>query len=277
MFRYVAILWPSHDHGASNLVAAMSEKLKYSTERWECVLSVDGMTVFVTGRTSASGVISLSDQGGVIVGTLFTRVKESTDLPSKRLLSLSESASQRILSTAGRALVDEYWGRYVAFLRSDGGASRFVIRAPVSQLPCHLTRVGGVDILYSWLPDCSWLTRVRFNVDWHQLAVRLGTGWDRWHTSLLKEATTVYPGQCLEFSGSIPVRKFYWHPEQVASTGVLEDLPTAARELDLASQACIPAWASCYPALLHRLSGGFDSSVVGVFMELAAPRRALPI
>jgi asparagine synthase (glutamine-hydrolysing) len=271
MFRYLGLIWNTKDSSASELAVRFIERVRSNGE-WDYALAANGIAVFVTGCSSASSCATLKTGNGVVLGTLFPRlVSPSAHQPVPRIHSLDEGPSARIECTAGRALVEKYWGRYVAFIRRPQDSTVFVLCAPVSKLPCLLSTVDRVRIVYSWLPDCAWLARVRFSVDPQQLAIYVSTGFDRHYTSLLRESSTIYPGQCLIVTDKGENRETYWHPEEVATRDVVDNLSDATKEIAEAAALSIPAWAGAYKSIIHQLSGGFDSSVVAAYLRNGTP------
>ncbi len=269
MFRYVGLIWDPRDHEADRTARLFGARLRTSTEQWACALATHGLQVFTIGQTSASGAIHLNDHSGVILGTLFTRPRDANDDPSQRVLTIDDSLSYQVHKSSGRVLCDRYWGRYVAFIRKPLDEVALLLRAPVSSLPCYFTAAKNVTVVYSKLTDCAWLTQMRFTIDWQQVAIRLATSLDRVQTSLLKEASTVYPGECVSLAPHRVSRTFYWHPESIANRDILSDLPKAAAAMEFAAADAIAAWGRSYRSIIHLLSGGFDSSVIASFMRRA--------
>jgi asparagine synthase (glutamine-hydrolysing) len=271
MFRYIGLVWNPQDQAAEHAARVLRFRLQSSSDHWDCVLAAAGSQIFVTGCTPASGPIPLHGHPGIVLGTLFKRPPDSTAAAPQRVRSLDERLSGQVHDSAGRALCERYWGRYVAFLPDGHDHAARVVRAPVSALPCYYTTVQNVTVVFSRLADCAALTQTPFTVDWQQLAIRLATNLDRVQTSVLKEVSTVYPGECITLRSGRAERAFYWHPETVSTTDVLEDLPSATNAIQNAGSHCIAAWAGCYEAVIHLLSGGFDSSVVAALMRQAVP------
>jgi asparagine synthase (glutamine-hydrolysing) len=88
----------------------------------------------------------------------------------------------------------------------------------------------------------------------------------------LTGVTELQPGECQEISCDAMYRRVYWDPVSVARRPALDDPSQAATELRRTTKAVVHAWASCYPSILHRVSGGLDSSIVlGCLRD--APRR----
>jgi asparagine synthase (glutamine-hydrolysing) len=88
----------------------------------------------------------------------------------------------------------------------------------------------------------------------------------------LNEVAELQPGECDTIAIDSISSTFYWHPFSIAKEQCVDDIAEAARQLRTTVKACVHHWAACYPSVLHRLSGGLDSSIVlGCLRD--APRR----
>jgi len=210
-----------------------------------------------------------------VLGTLFRTATKSCEVSHTRVSVLDEQTSRDIVATRGRALLDRYWGRYVAFLAPASEGGRILLRAPAGDLPSYVSTFQGVTFAYSRVADYCQITEARLTPNWEELAIRVATGQDRVGTSVLVGVSTVYPGECLEFRNGQCTRTSYWTPQQVATSGVIEDFPTAAAELRSEIKRCVCTWAGCYEHLVHLLSGGLDSSIVLACLSASRPAPAI--
>jgi len=271
MFRYIALLWDTNSSAQTSTARALASQLREAPEGWTLVLENTGIWVFVAGLRPSTAWCPLADRAGVILGTLFEQHPTLSDAPSRRVERLDGPSSATVVESAGHALISTYWGRYVAFL-CDGRSKKWVIRGPLSTLPCYLTRLEGMTLVYSRSEDCQKLTGMSFTADRTQLAIRVATGRTRIDTSLLNEVSTLYPGECLKWTPVRQTRSYYWHPSDVARSHVIESLDEATEGLRRTSERCVRAWGTCYDSVLMLLSGGFDSSALLGSLAVA-PRR----
>src|SRR6185295_7344387 len=58
-------------------------------------------------------------------------------------------ASSAFVSSAGRELIEHHWGRYVALLRNAETDEVHVLRDPTAGLPCFVTNLDGVHLVFS--------------------------------------------------------------------------------------------------------------------------------
>ncbi len=76
------------------------------------------------------------------------------------------------------------------------------------------------------------------------------------------EISELQPGEILEVQGGESRNSLCWRPLLISREGVIDSAVDAAAALRSVTRACVHAWASCYTGIIHRLSGGLDSSIV---------------
>ena len=112
--------------------------------RWNAALIRSGLQIYTTGtRPGINAVYPLPGEQGVVLGKLFRRRDLSSPLAAD--VTLIGTEGEQIVQSAGRALVRDFWGRYVAFLETADG-STCVLRDPSGTLPCFRVRHEGVKI-----------------------------------------------------------------------------------------------------------------------------------
>lgn len=264
MFRYIALSWdtaiPSHASTASRLRMELR-----SHTHWKPSFIGAGLQVYV--RDAQAGVNShypLGADRGVVLGKLFRR--RDTDSCATADVALTEDEAGQIHQGGGRALVDRFWGRYVAFMQGPNGTR--VLRDPSGTLPCYLTRHAGVWIVFSWLEDVlEDLRRVPpAQVNWDGLAAHILFGELAGRETALEHVSQILPGQIVDLGTQSESSKFLWSAVDFAQTQTQTlrgDGPddTVQRLRDTV-RGCVRSWASCYEHILLRLSGGVDSSIL---------------
>jgi len=189
-----------------------------------------------------------------------------------RVRSLGSPECSAILASGGERLLDGWWGRYVAVLRDAAGAVR-VLRDPSGTLPCFRLHSNGLQLFFSDVEDCLALQQP-LSIDWNHVAAFVSgrscthavpmqkkpafAG----HETGLAQVTEVEPGECVELREGAVTRTLLWNPAVMASRNVMEDGDAARQALLQTTRNCVRAWASCYPRIVHSLSGGLDSSIV---------------
>ncbi len=261
MFRYVAFVWNEQDAAAREAARALLQRHSASGENWRVALRGNGAEVRYAGSgTGSSAAYVLVEGGGVVLGNLFARSQEGVSTPAPR--DLSPDDSRAMLDSNGRHLIENFWGRYVAFLHDAPAQATWVVRDPSGGLPCYLARCRGVDIYFSWIDDIAALLDTPLAVSWPYLIAAVCFLREHSHGTALREVSQVLAGECVATRAGVSKRFFYWDPLQIANTEVIEDLAAAVAALRQCVRDVIHAWASCYGHLLLSLSGGLDSSIV---------------
>lgn len=274
VFRYVALAWnPSHPQQAET-ARRISTQLHLHPAVMRLAWRAAGIMVLCADtRPGSSEPRFLAHDAGVVLGKIFHREAEE---PSARV-DFDARESTAILVSAGRRLVERYWGRYVAFLRDETDRTTWVLRDPSGGLPCFVTRHEGVDLFFSSIEDCLGLGALHFTINWRYVeAVAAYPGLQIRDTGL-EQVSEVQPGECIEIAAggsaiagggsaihadASLARTMYWDPVRIAREEPLESVEDAVAALVRTTRACVSAWASCYQRILLTLSGGLDSSIV---------------
>ena len=258
MFRFLALAWDNANETASTVAAHLAKHLAHDPA-WTGTASCVGLHVFVAGMRE--GVNRTYDLGahGIVLGKLFRRVgpdqpfaEEATDIDD----------AERLAETGGRSLAKDYWGRYVAFLRSSSGIT--VVRDPSGALPCFLMQHDGVHFIFSYLEDAIDLlpTFRRPAIRWSSIAAQVLLGDPCGRETALDGVSQVLPGEAVRLEHARAERTLVWYATDHARAVIADDLAGAAALLRKTTMQCAASWASCYPKLLLRLSGGVDSSIL---------------
>lgn len=275
MFRFVAFAWNPADDTSRARAESLSSSLKESNPDWRPALVTKSLHVYVTGSGSGvSGVQPLPDSCGVIVGTLFRRnTPDSGGDSVPRDVKLDDREGQKICLSHGQELIDSYWGYYVAFLQTDQGKVKRILRSPMGDLPCFHTTYENTHVFCSWPEDLARLRRLKLTINWEYLAVLTGIGHPCYlGESGITELAPIQGGECLTLKDHGATRSFYWHPGKIVAGSTFEDSGEAADAIRTAAVASVNAWASQCKAVIHRFSGGFDSSVVATCLS-RSPNR----
>ncbi len=153
MYRYIALIWNEADDSATRTARFLADHFRSTATKWETAYSGSGLQVLHAGeekgRMQAYPVSPKQeeDAGGVILGKLFDRPGAPDTLPGN--VDLSTGEARRVIETAGRHLIDNYWGSWVAFLQH--GYKKHVLADPVGTFSCFHTRHHGVAIYFKLL------------------------------------------------------------------------------------------------------------------------------
>ena len=114
MYRYLAFVWNSQDTGSTLAVAALESAI-VATAPWDIAYRSAGVLVaYQPTRPHAAGLYYLSDNRGVVLGSLFRRV--SDNYTPGQLAGFDGAETRRILESSCSHLVAQYWGSYVAII-----------------------------------------------------------------------------------------------------------------------------------------------------------------
>lgn len=260
MFRYLGLAWdntrPTSALGAGHLALRAQAR-----PDWDTALRRPGLAVFTTGsRPGVNSALALPGDRGTVLGRLFRRNDLHTTGACAGLLTHSEA--RHILDSDGVSLVNDFWGRYVAFLPAPGGGT-CVLRDPSGTLPCFLIRHEGVSIVFSWLEDALDLLSPRAlpRVHGPSLETLLLQGAPGGRETGLEGVEQILPGEIRQLGDELGA-SLLWNALQIARSPTQHSVAEAATLLRDTVRACTRAWASCYDRLLLRLSGGIDSSIL---------------
>ncbi len=272
MLRYMALLWEETDITSSATEGVLRQRLLKGGESWQTVLSKSGLSILVSKTPfECYAAHPLGDLGSVL-GVVFDRNNPDRNTARSPSGFFSDQESEQIVHSSGRRLIDNYWGRYVAFLCDPSGSWKKIVRDPVGDILCYRARVRGVDVYFSDLADFLKLGALSLSVDWNHLGIRVITG-NAWaEESALKEIECVHPGECITHTGAGISREYYWHPFTIANLPAVAEHKTAATEVRSTAIVCATAWASLHTDAIHILSGGLDSSIVLTCLAAARSR-----
>jgi asparagine synthase (glutamine-hydrolysing) len=260
MFRYFGFHW-NPEHPAQAVFAQRLEESVQHAQGWQPALSRPGLRVFTIGSCRGiNGAYVLPRDQGIVLGHLFRR----QDMPAaSRDISLSASEGDQVLKTDGQALVDDYWGRYIAVVQSSHRGT-CLLRDPSGTLPCYLANVEGVAVFFSWLEDLIAFTPNSPvpRVNWDAIAALTSLGHLGGRRTALEGVHQVLPGQLTPLGEGTASPMALWSAVAIARKPIEPEADIAAAQLRRAVMDCVNAWASCYESILLRLSGGVDSAIL---------------
>ena len=176
--------------------------------------------------------------------------------------SLGGDATAQILATECQALIDDYWGRYVAIVRDEVAGRTYVLRDPTGTLPCFIACHDNVHFVFSDLETCVRLRFWRFSINWRYVELFVPYPALQIRATGLNEVTEVQLGERLRLDAAGVERRLLWDPVEIAQRGLIEDPAVAACAVHETVKLCVHAWASLHSSIVHNLSGGLDSSIV---------------
>ncbi|WP_162177381.1 asparagine synthase family protein [Novosphingobium resinovorum] len=194
------------------------------------------------------------DEFGVIIGHLFTR-----SLPSARVVRLTHEQVGRIRKTSGASLLQDFWGGYVAAVRSQDGEI-LVIRDPSGAMPVFWTIDGARLLLMSEIGDAHLVSEVSPSVDPARLAAFLWAPHLIGAQTCLTGVRELLGGQKLSWRNGDCRTSEVWSPWDYVVPE--RQRPSHIAELQTTLLDCVRAWGDCFSSIVLGLSGGLDSSIV---------------
>ena len=279
MFRYVALVWDGSSEQQSRTAESLDGRLR--ARQWTPAFVGKGLRVFcIDSGSGALRAQPLPSEGGVVLGTLFERNRDIDDDSPARRATLTARSCEAILASQGRWLIESCWGNYVALLRDPSAGTVRVLKDPTGNLPCFRTRTEDVAIVFSHIGDCVDLGLCRFTIDRNYLRSRV-LGFNDLERDALREVVQVRRGECIELDPAaepiVRSSRFYWDPFAfVEAQSAVENPGLAAASMRATVRSCTQSLSTGHASLLHRLSGGLDSSIVAGCLSRASthPRIA---
>jgi asparagine synthase (glutamine-hydrolysing) len=259
MLRFITCAWDAEDLVQQSKVRALQSRTLQQSH-WRVVLDAPGLVVMCAGLLGrAVECYQIPEQRGVVLGKLFSR--RSADADTNSRVVLNADAGRRIVQSGGRYLVGNYWGEYVAFLRDSARKTTFVLQGPSAGRSVYRTSLGGAHVYFCELADIAGKCPVKLSVDWDYVAACVVVPFQRSEETGLSDVKALMGGQCDEIGGIGFVTHSYWSPGTFALS-VRSDVQDCVRELGAVVRRAVHGWAGCHDRILHRLSGGLDSSIV---------------
>jgi len=261
VYRFVAFIWDDLNPSEARAAGAMTARFRRPDATWTGIFEAPGIIVFSFQPT----VIWLKprilpQRLGVILGSLFRKV--STDVEPGSEPTISDLDAREMAQTSGRSLTADYWGSYIAFLHDPVQRSYSVIRDCSGHLPCYRTRDQQVHIVFSDISDLTGLQLPPFTINKNYLAGFIASSQMQIRECGLNEITELLAGDCFEVKRGVERQFTLWDPRKICELPDIADYTVAKGMMRDIAQHCIDAWASIHEVIVHRLSGGLDSSIV---------------
>lgn len=269
MYRYVALAWNPRNPGDAERVRELAKRLETTLPDPGIALSCNGLIVYVSSDSAGSFEAYRGTGHNVLVlGKLFHQEMAEDSVPAR--VVLDGNATRAIYESHGRILLERYWGGYVAFVHKESLGTTFVIRDPTAEIPCCVTRIGEISVIFSCMEDCLALGPPKFSINWQYLAAYLVRPYLPGHQTGFKEVSLVAPGECLQLRDGIERnRQYYWDIVKISAENPIESIDEAVASARRTIRGSVAALAAGHPHVIHQLSGGLDSSTI-----LAALMRA---
>ena len=238
------------------------------TRGMSVILSGDNFTVLAD---AVDQVVPIGEVGAAI-GTIFARGG-----PGGRVTRISVDDGQQILVSNGTALVERFWGAYVAVLPGPEPGQILIIRDPSGGQPCLYAEANGSWVIASDLATLLLISGRAPEIDWREIAHHLFAVGLRSERTAIAGVMELLAGFQMTIGGGGSHTSPIWTPWSF--TGAAQqfgDGSSAAASLHRSIVESIAAWSVGRHHVLLGLSGGLDSSIVAAALaECAQPFSCL--
>ena len=258
--RYLAII------GARSITTrALASRIATGltvAESLTTVVDQSGLLVLASGPED---VVTLDEDLGLIVGTLFSKRPGSPPLHT-----VTPFGTDSICRSAGKALVDNYWGGYVGFVLDKFQDAVRVIRDPAAMLPCYYFQLGGLTIVSSDVALLRGTGLFEPKLDWYAIARHLKADQLRPADTCFAGLRELLGGERLTIGQNGVTTDLLWSPWRFAARDEQKrDFAEAVSGLRQVTDGCIASWAHGRNHIILGLSGGLDSSIVAASLAQA--------
>lgn len=276
MSRYISVHFPwTLSESEEKDLAAIKARISRHFPTWLTVLDIPGVLVLVAPQATVGETHrSVPEKAGIVLGPIFRSTHNLRDTRNCSEFTLGES--QAITHTRGRHLVSAFWGSYVAILSNPLSRGTLVIRSPLSRLKCFRSNYHAFQLFFSNIDDYVSLDLSPLSINWDCIAAQAASTDYLGRETAIKEIESVETGECVAISDTGVSRTFYWNPCNISKETITTDLHEAARMINHTTRLCVQSWASLYGKILHRVSGGLDSSISASCAREVLPAEALP-
>lgn len=219
-----------------------------------------GASIFASSDTPT---LQLPD-GGVIIGDLYSHNGTAVQ-DASQLAHLSSATAVR------RHILEKYWGDYILVLQgADDPNALSVTRSPspACDLQCVYSLRDGIGFVTSDISLAVRLGLYHKHVDFDYIVHRLTYSDLKTSRTGLADVSELLPGCTMHLRNkNIDVTQD-WSPWDFVGTGMrYSDQSEAASAIRSATELVINAWAARDKSILLELSGGLDSSIIGVCLK----------
>ncbi|MBL8544310.1 MAG: hypothetical protein JNJ63_10940 [Hyphomonadaceae bacterium] len=258
MHRAAAVRYPVGQRADRERAGAVAGTL--AAAGYETILDRRGVHLLWRRDESEADPFILADDAGLVLGRLMRRGQSE---PMQTGPGLDEAVSAW-LKSSGASLLGEYWGAYLAFLADRERDRLLIVRDPSGARACYGCVRDGVRVFATHPADLL----AGVSVDQVRLAGFLCHPRLSLRRTGIAGLEEIAPGEVWSSGREEEGRRQGWRPLGRISAHTPAEI--GAQIKGAVEQAAL-ALTSNRQRVLHRLSGGLDSSIV--LSALAAARR----
>lgn len=255
MVRVLMLRWTPADYKARKEAQGLAQRF-LSADGWTHLIEWRGL-ILLHRADAASPLIASEDTSAQIFGSLFHRAQAGDAAP---VTMLTRPEAYALAESAGRRLIDEYWGGYIGVLTDRGRDFIHVVRDPTGLFPFYRAKLGSLHVAFSDIRDFAAVggdLNIRSErVAGFLLQPRLAT-----HETGVEGVYEVRPGECLTFTRDEVRSDILWRP-WAPNREIIDNFEIARERLGETVNASVRAWTHGQSKIALRLSGGLDSSIV---------------
>jgi len=255
--RFFVLRWTPAQRALSERARAIAAKL--NPDQWIKRLDWRGVLAFVH-VDSVKDIIVLPAELGFIGGTLFRR---DSGEPVK---SFSSAETEALIMGGGGELFTAFWGPCCAILHNRGYDFFHALRDPAGSSPIYWYRSSQLHCVFSHAEDFLECWDEPPACDETMLSIYMVQPRIQTRRTAIEGVEELLPGERLTLGRTNEERSFVWRPNRPPRSKQIDDFDNAALALKGAVLSTAESWtrlnAGTGAPLVHRLSGGLDSSLV---------------
>lgn len=264
MNRLLILRWRPGDFEMGRICRARWEALA-GDRCWERLIDRRGVLSFFTTAAGAPSPLRLANENGAIFGFAFERSRpgagpiDSIDADQQRMLV--ENGGERVLS--------DYWGLSFAVLHDRFSDELSIVRDGMGQGPLFVGPLERAWVVFSHVEDYLVLTDAQPDLAF--LSAFLAYPRLVCPRTAIQHVREVMAGERLRLGrDATPRFEPLWRPNEGRLPPIQSSFEARAYDLRETLLAVGRSWAKACPKIVHRLSGGFDSTLaLGMLAQTA--------
>lgn len=256
MHRMVGFRWSPGSADARRHCDRMSAALSNSSA-WRVVIEARGFRLFIAESDRDIAATVIPNNRGLILGPIF-----SANEPKPLGAAIAAEEADAWCESNGAALTKAYWGGYLAIL-ADGARDRvLVIRDPMGARPAFVWEMNqdGCHVVFTHLADLAAAAQLP-EVDEAFLPLFLAQPRLVTERTGLAGVREVLAGECFMLEAKDANKALAWRPPPPDPRLGVAEADALAQNLRRTIIEAVGAWLCLSVPIVHRLSGGLDSSI----------------
>ncbi len=270
MYNFIAVVSGSTHTAALPAATALRDSLRQQPQKWRPIINSDTLAVYSqTSFDPAMRTYLLPENNGVVLGRLFRNGCAAQPIDP------AEICPTTTLRSGGARLLAQYWGSYVAILRSHEDQTVLVCRDCSGKMPCYYLEISGLYVFFSDIRDLEAMG-LQFTINSRYLAAFILHHPLHVRETGLRQVSELLAGDCVALTPKGVSHSGLWNPLELVDAPPVDNYSHAKSEMIAITEQVIQCWASIYDGILLSLSGGLDSAIVlGCLKRMGAADRVV--